>query len=240
MIHCMFEQSGAFKRQFEGLGYHAEDYDILNEFGETDHIIDLFAEIEKAYKETPSVFDRVSQDDLIMAFFPCTYFNEMQMSYYDLTTNNNDFKPYHERIQDAIDRLQTRTLYHTLLYKLVYVASKRRLRLIIENPAMTPSYLIGTRNFPKPTFVDHDRSRRGDNFRKPTAYWYFNCEPTFGQSYQKPMGEVKKVKRRLSANHMGASNKERVLISPDYARNFICDFILGKPQRGITELNLFD
>lgn len=29
------------------------------------------------------------------------------------------------------------------------------------------------------------------------------------------------------------------MISPDYARNFICDFILGKAQKG-TQLDLFD
>lgn len=29
------------------------------------------------------------------------------------------------------------------------------------------------------------------------------------------------------------------MISPDYARNFICDFILGKEQVG-TQLSMFD
>ena len=45
MVHCLFEQSGTFKNEFKKLGIDAEDYDILNDFGETDHIIDLFAEI---------------------------------------------------------------------------------------------------------------------------------------------------------------------------------------------------
>ena len=49
MIHCFFEQSGTFKNEFKKLGYEAEDYDILNDFGETDNQIDLFSEIEKAY-----------------------------------------------------------------------------------------------------------------------------------------------------------------------------------------------
>lgn len=44
-VHCLFEQSGTFKNEFKKLGIEAEDYDILNDFGETDHIIDLFAEI---------------------------------------------------------------------------------------------------------------------------------------------------------------------------------------------------
>lgn len=43
--HCLFEQSGTFKKQFHNLGIAAEDYDIQNEFGETDHVIDLFKEI---------------------------------------------------------------------------------------------------------------------------------------------------------------------------------------------------
>lgn len=48
--HCLFEQSGTFKSQFKALGIEAEDYDILDDFGETDHIVDLFAEIEAAYE----------------------------------------------------------------------------------------------------------------------------------------------------------------------------------------------
>ena len=43
--HCMFEQSGTFKNEFKKLGIDAEDYDIQNEFRETDHQIDLFNEI---------------------------------------------------------------------------------------------------------------------------------------------------------------------------------------------------
>lgn len=44
-VFCLFEQSGTFKNEFRKLGIHAEDYDILNDFGQTDHVIDLFGEI---------------------------------------------------------------------------------------------------------------------------------------------------------------------------------------------------
>ena len=47
-VHCFFEQSGTFKNEFIKLGIPAEDYDIQNNFGQTDHTDDLFAEIEKA------------------------------------------------------------------------------------------------------------------------------------------------------------------------------------------------
>jgi hypothetical protein len=48
-VHCFFEQSGTFKNEFKKLGIPAEDYDIQNNFGETDHVVDLFSEIEKEY-----------------------------------------------------------------------------------------------------------------------------------------------------------------------------------------------
>jgi hypothetical protein len=74
-VHCFFEQSGTFKNEFKKLGYEAEDYDIQNNFGETDNVVDLFAEIENAYGGGYSIFDTITKDDLIVAFFPCIYFS---------------------------------------------------------------------------------------------------------------------------------------------------------------------
>ena len=48
-VHLLFEQSGTFKNEFIKLGYNAYDYDIQNNFGETDFIVDLFSEIENSY-----------------------------------------------------------------------------------------------------------------------------------------------------------------------------------------------
>lgn len=50
-VHCLFEQSGTFKNEFKKLGYEAFDYDILNDYGETDFQIDLYKEIEGGMKE---------------------------------------------------------------------------------------------------------------------------------------------------------------------------------------------
>lgn len=73
-VFCLFEQSGPFKNAFRALGISAEDYDILDDFGQTDHRIDLFAEIEKAYAGKQSLFDDIGESDLCLAFFPCTRF----------------------------------------------------------------------------------------------------------------------------------------------------------------------
>ena len=63
-VHCFFEQSGTFKNEFIKLGIPAEDYDIQNNFGETDHVIDLFGEIDRAY-ENLTRQDRTGQRYLI-------------------------------------------------------------------------------------------------------------------------------------------------------------------------------
>ena len=68
-VHCLFEQSGTFKNEFKKLGINAYDYDVLNEFGETDYQIDLFKEIRGGYDGKPSIFDKIAKDDLILAFF---------------------------------------------------------------------------------------------------------------------------------------------------------------------------
>jgi len=49
-VHLFFEQSGTFKNEFKKLGYDAYDYDIQNNFGQTDFVMDLFNEIDVAYR----------------------------------------------------------------------------------------------------------------------------------------------------------------------------------------------
>ena len=85
--------------------------------------------------------------------------------------------------------------------------------------------------------IDKDRTKRGDFYKKPTAYWFVGCERTYGCSYQKPKF-VKTIRKSKSAIRGGICSAERSMISSDYARNFICDFILGKEQK-ITEQTLF-
>lgn len=58
-VHCFFEQSGTFKNEFIKLGIKAFDYDIQNEFQQTDYVIDLFNEINCAYSCKSSVFDNI-------------------------------------------------------------------------------------------------------------------------------------------------------------------------------------
>lgn len=141
-----------------------------------------------------------------------------------------------EKFDAMIERADNRNNFYKLLYKMVGVCLLKDIRIIIENPFSALHYLHN--NFLKePTFVDSDRRRRGDYFTKPTGYWFFNCVPTHGTTYQKPKKQLR-VRESKSGSHAGLCSEERSMISPDYAKNFICDFILGKEQVG-TQLSLF-
>lgn len=231
--HCLFEQSGTFRDAFREYGIPAYCYDIRDDYGKTDYRLDLFEQIRRAYDRKPSIFDGFSSQDLLLAFFPCTYFEAMQSTIFRLAHCGGRKWTPRRRIEYALDRLDQRTENHRLLYQLTAVCQERRLRLIIENPASHPGYLLDGCNFPAPTIVDHDRSRRGDAMKKPTAYWFINCKPTQLQTLMANRGGQK-----LRIKSLPAHSKERSELSPAYARNFIGDFILGTPREN-TQLNLF-
>lgn len=238
-IHCFFEQSGTFKKEFQKLGYMAFDYDIQNEFGETDYIIDLFKEIENAYDNKPSIFDNITSDDLIMAFFPCIYFTGYSNPQY-FTLGNKNYKnlTLREKLDKIIQRGKDRQYFYEMITKMVGICLLRNLRIIIENPWSTNgAHYLKDNFFKNPDLIDNNRTLRGDDFVKPTGYWFFNCEPTFGCSFE-PNKNHNIILKSKSSKMGGVCSTERSMINPKYAHNFICDFILGKQQK-YSLLNLF-
>lgn len=227
--HCFFEQSGTFKNEFMKLGVPSWDYDIENKFGQTDWQCDLFDSIEKAYKYIPSIFDDIIPDDLIIAFFPCTYFcsnNEMFFCGTNYAWRNTSRL---EILDKIIKRAEERQRYYDILLKFIYVCEQRRLRCIIENPYNAHHYWRF--NLPvKPAIIDMNRRLSGDYYRKPTQYLFINCSPSGKKSI------LLDKKEKYICN---ASRIERSLISQDYAHNFICDNILGIDS-GYTQPTLFN
>lgn len=241
-VHCFFEQSGTFKNEFINLGIPAEDYDIQNHFGQTDHVIDLFAQIEAAYDGKASVFDTIKPSDLIMAFFPCIYF--CSGSQIDQTYKSVHYKKMtiHEKTNAILKRQENRTKFLGLLTKLFCIVYERDLRMVVENPASHNFLITDGQNFVEPpTFIDKDRTKRGDVFRKPTAYWFVNLKPTTHTHthMQTPKSKIRKIWNAKKGERAGLCSEARSMISQDYARNFICDFILGKRQ-AFTDLELFN
>lgn len=237
-VHCFFEQSGTFKNEFIKLGIPAEDYDIQNNYGETDHVIDLFAEIESAYDGKESIFDNISQDDLIVAFFPCIHFCDAKTMMFRGVHISQKNWSLEKIMKTNIERTELREVFFKNLLRFVAVCSLKNLRLIIENPWNTSRQTYLQCNFIKPSIIDTNRCLRGDYYTKPTAYWFINCKHTYGQSYQINLNPEIVYKQKDKCQVVGLCSEERSKIHPDYARNFICDFILGKKQE-TSQLTLF-
>ena len=237
-VHCFFEQSGTFKNEFIKLGFQAEDYDIQNNFGQTDNVVDLFAEIESAYDGGGSLFDTINKDDLIIAFFPCIYFECLSMMAFSIDYRNYRKLSKTEAISKIIDRSNERNKFYIILLKFVSICYGRGLRMIFENPWAMQHYLKQGNFVKPPSIIDTDRTKRGDFFVKPTAFWFFNCEPTNGNTIQIAKRSEKDILHCKKGIKQGICSEERSMISQDYARNFICDFIIGKKQE-IGQLSLF-
>ncbi len=177
--YCLFEQSGTFKNEFKKLGIDAYDYDIRNDFGQTDFVVDIFAEIQKAYEGWESIFDQmVGGVDVIMAFFPCTRFEaKVPLSFRGESPqqkNWNDLKKlqYSMKLHGELHELYEK------LCELTVVAERKGLRMVIENPFTQPHYLT-TYWCIKPSVIDKDRTNDGDYYKKPTQYFFIGFEPSF-------------------------------------------------------------
>ena len=232
-VHCLFEQSGTFKNEFKKLGYEAFDYDIQNEFGETDFVIDLYSEIDQGYEGKPSIFDNIKKEDLILAFFPCTRFEaQILLSFWG--------QQYQDKKMSLLDKFERNLRLHSELHRnyelvtrMVIVCLKKGLRLVIENPAGEQHYL--TRYWcAKAQLVDKNRRENGDYFKKPTQYWFVNFEPKNNLVFE-PISynaiECKDAIRLMNKEHYqktGAKTKKeaRSMIHPQYANRFIRQYLI--------------
>lgn len=207
-IHCLFEQSGTFRDVFRKLGFEAYDYDIENTFGKTDFQIDLFECIRQ------QKFDFINQDDFVFAFFPCTYFSGMQILNYK--TNPPQFYKYTDLMRIEFNREKMNGLfvfYNTFLNFYEFML-KNKIRTVIENPYSPGNFL--SRYFPLlPKIIIEDRTIYGDYYKKPTQFFFINCEPDYGMInfyyYIKKPKTIKKTPNGI----------KRSLISTNFAENFI-------------------
>lgn len=238
-VHCLFEQSGTFKNEFKKLGFDAEDYDLKNEFGQTDHVIDLFSEIDRAYDGKPSLFDSIGERDLVFAFFPCTRFEAYNPA--NFQGMNSGMKNWSEedKLKYSMSLHEELHDMYTKISKLFCIALRGGWRMVVENPYTQPHYL--TMYFPiKPKIIDKDRSENGDYFVKPTQFWFVNFDPQ--QNF---------VIEPVTYNDVGTKDKppkmrgcegkhyqtKRSMISREYARRFILMRIIEDDVTGIVIAN---
>ena len=221
----MFEQSGTFKNEFRKLGIEAYDYDILNDFGETDFQVDLFEEISKAARNQESIFDNIKPEDITIAFFPCTMFQENNALWFSGKAYQLKNYSLSKKMDVCIERHQKLHLFYTRLCQMTRIYAERGLKLIIENPATTPHYL--TTYWIASSFIDNDRRVNGDYYKKPTQFWFINCEPKHNLIFE-PLEYVESKRiNHVTGKRSGMRREvERSMIHPQYANRFIREYIL--------------
>lgn len=218
-VHCLFEQSGTFKNAFKKLGYKAFDYDI-NKTVNVDFMTNLFCQISwENTKGKQSVFNDISKGDLVLAFFPCTYFSDQSQ----LLSRGDNFGQkewsIEKKLEYSMQQMQNRQKYYANLCNLCLIAIKKGFKLIIENPYGRVNFL--KQFFPiKPGLIIKDRRTMGDFYKKPTQFFFVNCEPEFklhGECFS-----TMESKRTIERTH----GFERSIISPAFAENFIKTYII--------------
>lgn len=208
---CLFEQSGTFKGVLRYLGFDAFDYDICDDFGQTDFVCDLFHEIEAAYDGEPSIFDGFA-GDTILAFFPCVRFSAQAQFLLRCSGFGQSRKSDAEKCLMTVGYHTELHRLYVLLNKLVAVCLRFGLPLVIENPYKN-SYLVRYWCF-SPSVIVMDRRDYGDWYQKPTAFWFFNLKP-MDNVYLWPV--VKLPSLRITEEQ----GIRRSLISPYFVFNFV-------------------
>lgn len=217
-VYCLFEKSGTFKMAFKNAGFQAFDVDI-EKSPDVDFQLDIFDELEKWRDGKKSFFWKLKKDDLIFAFFPCTYFSGRKI--FDYKQNSLRYKDLNVSIKlnNNLNEIISLKYYYQMFSLLFLRCYEVGIQLIVENPYSSCNYL--TRYFPlDPNLIDLDRRDMGDFFKKPTQYWFLNCKPNDNLIFL-PIYECQY--KRVVDN---VSVENRSLISPLYARNFIDRYIL--------------
>ena len=220
-VHCLFEQSGTFKNELKALGIDAEDYDIQNEFGQTDNVTDLFSEIDKAYDGRPSIFDDIGECDLVFAFFPCTRFEAVIPLAFRGEQRQQEGKTDIQKLEYSMKLHEELHGLYMRICKLFTICLRGGWRMIVENPATQPHYL--TQFFPvKPKIIDKDRTINGDHYKKPTQYWFVNCDPENNVIFE----PIEYIRTRNVMKDRKEAQKTRSMIHSQYARRFIKNYVL--------------
>ena len=213
-VNLLFEQSGTFKNVLREMGNDAKDIDISNAYNETDILIDIFVILDKYISGDTSVIkSEIFSSDLIIAFFPCTYFSQYNDLMLSGKWHNYRFMTDSEKSMYMFNRKSMQTTYTYRLNALIEICCDKKIPLIIENPVSSyMSKFIKNNNI---NYVKHIRNKYGDNMYKPTYYLLFNG--AYIENLDLIETPVTRIVEKIRDKN---ENANRSLMSKNYVRNF--------------------
>ena len=157
------------------------------------------------------MFDKISQDDLIMAFFPCIRFENQIMLAFRGQAHGMEKWDYRRKMLHDMELLDE----------------------LKHNYDLVQRYWC----YP-PEIIDKDRRLNGDLLKKPTQYWFLNCEPKQNlifEPLQYTEFTTKDAVRQMSrkdADIIGARTikQARSTIHPQYANRFIRQYLIDEEE----------
>ena len=213
-VFCLFERSNTFTNVFRSLGYNCLSYDIADG---ADVIMDIFKEI-KEYKNRDTIFNAMKAGDYVFAFFPCTFFSTQNKINSKTQSPQMENWDNFKRLEYSQIRIYNLYNYYWHFCELISICMELNLKLIIENP-YHDNFL---NDYFPPVYnakvILKNRTKLGDNMKKPTMFMFFNCEPKF-EMYSEEHNLITKTVRK-------SYGFERSKITPEFAENFIKNFVI--------------
>ena len=122
---------------------------------------------------------------------------------------------------------------YLLISQLAVLCIRKNLRLIIENPITQPHYLTLYWCL-QPKVVDKDRTLNGDYMKKPTQFFFVNCEPKDNLLFEPIEYVPQRVHERIKVTDKSRQTL-RSEMHPQYAGRFIKRYIIDYQ----TDINSF-
>ena len=164
----------------------------------------------------------MSPDDIVMAFFPCTRFEDQIIlgfrgELFQLSRYTDEQKLIYDiNLHEELHR------NYLLVSQMAILAIRKGLRMVIENPYSEEHYLRRYWSI-KPAIIDRDRTLNGDYFKKPTQFYFIGHEPKKNLVF-----ESLEYTERRNVEHMRGADRtrRRSEIHPQYANRFIRQYLI--------------
>ena len=146
---------------------------------------------------------------------------------------------YKQKMMHDMKLLDELNLNYKMVNQMFIICMDKGLKLIMENPYSEEHFLRRYWCYPA-SIIDKDRRENGDWFKKPTQYWFLNCDPQNNFLFETAeyhgiessgIGKdswERRTKKDLEVTGARTIKQARSMMHPEYANRFIRQYIIEK------------